>query len=413
MVKRTLFSHGWVIVTVFLVSGIALYGVRFSYGVFFKSLEIEFGLSRAATSSIFSVNLLLSGVSAFFMGWALDRYGPKVTLSLMGLFTGLGLITTGFTNSLWQLYITYSVLLALGIGAIFVVPMSTISRWFDKKRGLAAGIASLGIGLGPLIMAPFATYIIINYTWRIASIIIGLVAFFVVLPISRLLKKSPAEVGALSDGVTASSNGTQNDHPPQTGLTLREALRTRSFYIILLIYLFFSSNIFFITTHLVPHVTDTGFSAMEAATMLSVVGVAAIVGRVLMGIVSDRIGRRFAVIVCALVQGVAVLWLIWAHDFWMLQLFAISFGLAYSGMSPSLAALISDTFGVGRIGTILGVLEVGFGLGAAAGPAIGGYIFDISGSYSAAFLLWTVAMLTAAVISFFVRQEHQIVSKLL
>jgi MFS family permease len=413
MVKRTPFSHGWVIVIVFLVSGIALYGVRFSYGVFFKSLEIEFGLSRAATSSIFSVNLLLSGVSAFFMGWALDRYGPKVTLSLMGLFTGLGLITTGFTNSLWQLYITYSLLLALGIGAIFVVPMSTISRWFDKKRGLAAGIASLGIGLGPLIMAPFATYIIINYTWRIASIIIGLVAFFVVLPISRLLKKSPAEVGALSDGVTASSNGTQNDHPPQTGLTLREALRTRSFYIILLIYLFFSSNIFFITTHLVPHVTDTGFSAMEAATMLSVVGVAAIVGRVLMGIVSDRIGRRFAVIVCALVQGVAVLWLIWAHDFWMLQLFAISFGLAYSGMSPSLAALISDTFGVGRIGTILGVLEVGFGLGAAAGPAIGGYIFDISGSYSAAFLLWTVAMLTAAVISFFVRQEHQIVSKLL
>lgn len=413
MVKRTPFSHGWVIVIVFLVSGIALYGVRFSYGVFFKSLEIEFGLSRAATSSIFSVNLLLSGVSAFFMGWALDRYGPKVTLSLMGLFTGLGLITTGFTNSLWQLYITYSLLLALGIGAIFVVPMSTISRWFDKKRGLAAGIASLGIGLGPLIMAPFATYIIINYTWRIASIIIGLVAFFVVLPISRLLKKSPAEVGALSDGVTASSNGTQNDHPPQTGLTLREALRTRSFYIILLIYLFFSSNIFFITTHLVPHVTDTGFSAMEAATMLSVVGVAAIVGRVLMGIVSDRIGRRFAVIVCALVQGVAVLWLTWAHDFWMLQLFAISFGLAYSGMSPSLAALISDTFGVGRIGTILGVLEVGFGLGAAAGPAIGGYIFDISGSYSAAFLLWTVAMLTAAVISFFVRQEHQIVSKLL
>jgi MFS family permease len=413
MVKRTPFSHGWVIVIVFLVSGIALYGVRFSYGVFFKSLEIEFGLSRAATSSIFSVNLLLSGVSAFFMGWALDRYGPKVTLSLMGLFTGLGLITTGFTNSLWQLYITYSLLLALGIGAIFVVPMSTISRWFDKKRGLAAGIASLGIGLGPLIMAPFATYIIINYTWRIASIIIGLVAFFVVLPISRLLKKSPAEVGALSDGVTASSNGTQNDHPPQTSLTLREALRTRSFYIILLIYLFFSSNIFFITTHLVPHVTDTGFSAMEAATMLSVVGVAAIVGRVLMGIVSDRIGRRFAVIVCALVQGVAVLWLIWAHDFWMLQLFAISFGLAYSGMSPSLAALISDTFGVGRIGTILGVLEVGFGLGAAAGPAIGGYIFDISGSYSAAFLLWTVAMLTAAVISFFVRQEHQIVSKLL
>ena len=406
MVKKTPFFYGWVVVIVFLISGIAIYGVRFSYGVFFKSLEGEFGLTRAATSSIFSINLMLSGIFAFIMGWALDRYGPKLTLSLMGLFTGLGLITTGFTNSLWQLYITYSLLLAMGIGAVFVVPMSTISRWFDKKRGLTAGIASLGIGLGPLIMAPFATYILVNYSWRIAFIVIGLITLFVVIPISRLLKKSPAEIGALSNGAKVSSNEIQNNHVKQTSLTLLEAIRTRSFYIILLIYLFFSSNIFFITTHLVPHVTDIGFSAMEAATVLSMVGVAAIVGRVLMGIVSDRIGRRFAVIICALVQSVAVLWIIWAHDFWMLQLFAILFGFAYSGMSPSMAALISDTFGVGRIGTILGVLEIGFGLGSAVGPAIGGYIFDVSGSYSMAFLLWTTAMLAAALVAFLIRREH-------
>ena len=407
MIKRTSFYYGWVIVIVFLISGIAIYGVRFSYGVFFKSLESEFGLTRAATSSILSVNLMLCGIFAFIMGWALDKYGSKVTLSLMGLFTGLGLITTGFTNSLWQLYITYSLLLAMGLGATFVVPMSTISRWFDKKRGLAAGIARLGVGLGPLIMAPFATYILINHSWRIAFIVIGLIVLFVVIPISRLLKKSPAELGVLSDGVKVSLNQTRDDHLQQTSLTLREAIRTRSFYVILLMYLFFSSNIFFITTHLIPHVTDVGFSAMEAATVLSMVGAVAIVGGVLMGIVSDRMGRRFAVVICALLQSVAALGLIWAHDFWMLQLFAMLFGLAHGGMGPSTAALISDTFGVGRIGTILGVLEVSFGFGAAVGPVIGGYIFDVSGSYSMAFLLWTLAMLTVALVALFVRRERQ------
>jgi len=407
MIKRTSFYYGWVIVIVFLISGIAFHGVRFSYGVFFKSLESEFGLTRAATSFILSVNLMLCGIFAFIMGWALDRYGSKVTLSLMGLFTGLGLITTGFTNSLWQLYITYSLLLAMGIGAIFVVPMSTISRWFDKKRGLAAGIARLGVGLGPLIMSPFATYVLINHSWRIAFIVIGLIVLFVVIPISRLLKKNPAGLGVLSDGVKVSLNQTRDDYLQQTSLTLREAMRTRSFYVILLMYLLFSSNIFFITTHLIPHVTDVGFSAMEAATVLSMVGAVAIVGGVLMGIVSDRMGRRSAVIICALLQSVAALGLIWAHDFWLLQLFAILFGLAHGGMGASMAALISDTFGVGRIGTILGVLEVSFGLGAAVGPVMGGYIFDVSGSYSMAFLLWTLAMLTVALVALFVRRERQ------
>jgi len=407
MIKRTSFYYGWVIVIAFLISGIAIYGVRFSYGVFFKSLESEFGLSRAATSSILSINLMLCGIFAFIMGWALDRYGAKVTLSLIGLFTGLGLITTGFTNSLWQLYITYSLLLAMGIGAIFVVPMSTISRWFDKKRGIAAGIARLGVGLGPLIMAPFATYVLINHSWRIAFIVIGLIVLLVVIPISRLLKKSPAEFGGLSDGVKVSLNQTRDDHLQQTSLTLREAMRTRSFYVILLMYLFFSSNIFFITTHLIPHVTDVGYSAMEAATVLSMVGAVAMGGGIPMGIVSDRMGRRFAVIICALLQSAATLILIWAHDFWLLQLCAILFGLAHGGMGPSMAALISDTFGVGRIGTILGVLEVSFGLGAAVGPLMGGYIFDVSGGYNMAFLLWALAMLTEALVALFVRRERQ------
>lgn len=412
MIKRTPFFYGWVVVIVFLISGIAIYGVRFSYGVFFKSIENEFNLTRAATSSIFSVNMLFTGIFAFLMGWALDRYGPRVVLLLMGLFTGLGLLTTGLTNSLWQLYITYGLLLAVGIGPAFAVFMSTVSRWFDKKRGLAAGIAGTGVGLGPLIMAPSATYLLINFSWRIAFIIIGLIAWLVVIPISRLLKKSPYEIDALPDGVKVAPKDIKNNYPQSTGLSLREALGVRSFWVITLIYLFYSCNLSFIITHLVPHVTDVGFSAMEAATVLSLMGGAAIAGRVLMGIVSDRIGRKFVAFLCALLQSASVLWLIWAKDFWMLQAFAIVFGFAYGGMSPSMAALISDTFGLGRIGTIMGALEVGFGIGSAIGPAVGGYIFDVNGSYTMAFLSWAVALLTTALITILVRRERRIKARM-
>jgi len=404
--------YGWVVVATFFIAGTAIWGIRFSFGVFFKSIESEFDLTRAATSAVFSTLLVTGGACSILGGWAIDRYGPRIVLCLMGLFIGLGLLLTSQTSAAWQLFITYSLLLAIGSGATYVVIMSTVSRWFDKKRGLAVGLAGSGGGLGPLITAPFATYILIKFNWRIAFIIIGLIAWLVVIPISRLLKKSPYEIGALPDGVKVAPKDIKNNYPQSTGLSLREALGVRSFWIITFIYLFYSCNLSFIITHLVPHVTDVGFSAMEAATVLSLVGGAAIAGRVLMGIASDRIGKKFVAILCALLQSAAVLWLIWAKDFWMLQAFAIVFGFAYGGMSPSMASLISDTFGLGRIGTILGALEIGFGIGSAIGPALGGYIFDVNGSYTMAFLSWAVAMLITALITVLVRRERHIKARM-
>jgi OFA family oxalate/formate antiporter-like MFS transporter len=124
LLKDRLF-YGWVVVAVFLVISIALYGIHFSFGVFFKSIEAEFGLSRAATSAILSANVLLGGAYSFFAGRALDRYGPRVALLAMGLFVGLSLVLTSLTNALWQLFFTYSLLLAMGTGPVYVVPITT------------------------------------------------------------------------------------------------------------------------------------------------------------------------------------------------------------------------------------------------------------------------------------------------
>ena len=404
--------YGWVVVATFFIIGTAIWGVRLSYGVFFKSIESEFGLNRAATSSVFSIYMVLGGIFTILVGWALDRYGPRIIILLMGLFTGLSLLLTSQTQSLWQVFIAYSLLLSIGSSAVYVVVMSTVSRWFDKKRGMALGIASSGGGLGTVIMAPFAAYLISSFDWRMAYIVIGLIIWAVVMPLSRLLKRDPYEIGALPDGVKADSADirlqkpeNKEDSVQSSGLSLLQASRTRSFWLVMLIWLFYASSFFLLTTHLVPHVTDIGFSALQGASVLSMMGAVAIAGRIIIGTVSDRIGRKVTVIICNLIQASVMIWLVWIHDLWMFYLFAAMLGLAWGCLTPSMAALISDTFGLDKIGAIMGVLDVGFGVGAAIGPAIGGLIFDITGSYFWAFLFGAVAMFIVAIFTYFIRQE--------
>jgi len=405
-IKDRLF-YGWVVVVAFLVIGTTIFGIRFSFGIFFKSIESEFDLTRTVTSGIFSVHMVLSPVFAILGGLASDRYGPRIVLFLMGLLTGLSLLLTSQANSMWQLFITYSLLLSMGSSAMFVVMMSTVSRWFDKKRGLALGIASSGVGLGIMVMAPFATFLISNFDWRMAFIIIGVIIWLIVFPLSRLLKKDPYEIGALPDGLDSFSKDIKNKEESiqPADFSLLQTLRTKTFWLIAFVWLFLASNMFLVFTHLVPHVTDIGFSAGEAAAVLSLVGGLSVVGRVLMGTVSDRIGSKPTAIICALLQAGALVWLTWSQDLWMLYLFALFYGLSYGGIGPSIAALIGDTFGLRNMGAILGALDIGFGVGGALGPAIGGLIFDATNSYFMAFLLGAVVMFISALLIAVTRRE--------
>lgn len=399
--------YGWVVVVAFLILGTTIWGIRFTFGVFFKSIESEFELTRAATSMIFSMQMVFSVFFAILYGWMLDRYGPRVTFLLMGVFTGLSLVLTSQTNAFWELFITYSLLLAMGTGAIYVGVMSTVSRWFDQKRGLATGIASSGAGLGPLVTAPFATFLIANFNWRTACLVIGVVAWLVVIPLSRLLKRDPYEIGALPDGAETHLEDvkTEEEDVLPADLSLQQAFRTRSFWSITFIFLLLTYNLFLVLTHLVPHATDIGFSALEAATILSLSGGATIVGRILLGSASDRVGRKLAAVICTLLQFGAMVWLLWARDLWMLYLFALIFGLSWGGIGPTMAALIGDIFGLGKLGVIMGVLETGAYIGAAIGPVIGGFIFDLNHSYFLAFSLGAAAMLLATLLIALIRRE--------
>ena len=399
--------YGWVVVINFLITGTALWGTRLSFGIFFKSLENEFNLARVETSAIFSVYMVLSIIFAIIGGRATDRYGPKIVVLFMGIFTGLSLMFTSQVTSHWQLFLTYSLLLSMGTGTIFIVIMSTVSRWFDKKRGLALGIACSGSGLGIVVVAPFATYLITSLDWRMAYIIMGILVWLAAIPLSLFLRKAPYEIGTLPDGVISNSKivRTEEDNIQPTGLSLLQTTRTRSFWLIIFIWLLFASNTFTIITHLVPHATDIGFSPGEAAAILSIIGASNILGRVLLGTISDRMGRKSTAIICALLQGGAMFWLAWSNHLWMLYLFAPIYGFVWGGMATGMAALIGDTFGLSRIGVISGVLDIGFGAGAAIGPALGGLIFDITDSYFMAFLSGGIAMFIVALLIALIRRE--------
>jgi len=404
--------YGWVVVIACLIITTVVYGINYSFGVFLESLESEFGLTRGMTSVVFSVYMLLSCMFGILGGWAVDKYGPRVVALFIGLLTGLSLLLTSQANGSWQLFITYSLLLPLGTGSTYIVIMATVSRWFDKKRGFALGIASSGSGLGAFLMAPFATYLIANVGWRMSYVIIGIIAWVVMIPLSRLLKKSPSEIDALPDGIESASSETRVEEERReyillAGFSLPQASKTSGFWLLQAIWLLYSFCYLLVMTHIVPYAVDIGIPAMEAAFILSLIGGSNVAGRLLMGRVSDNIGRRTTTIICALLVSGVMTWLIWSRDLWMLYLFGIVCGFSFGGIDPVLTALTSDTFGLRSIGVIMGILNVAFGIGSAIGPAVGGFVFDVSKSYSMAFLAGALAMLIVALLLVLIKKPRR------
>ena len=407
-IKDKLF-YGWVVVIAGFAINAIILGTRYSFGVFFKSLESEFDLTRGATSGVFSAYMVFCCAFAILGGWASDRYGPRIVTFLMGLFVGLSFLLTSQTNSSWQLFISYSLLFAIGTGAGYVVLMSTISRWFDRRRGSALGIAGSGVGVGTVVIAPFATYLISSLDWRRAFIVVGLIAGAIIVSFSMLLKKDPSEIGVLPNGVKSGSGemriqDKQDDIQP-ISFSLLQAFRTSNFWFMWIVQLMWALCLHIVLVHIVPHATDVGISAAEAAVVLGLIGMISIPSRVVMGGLSDRIDRKVSAIICALLQAGAVVWLIWSQELWMFYLFAIVYGLGWGGIDPPVVALMGDVFGLRRIGVIMGAMIVGWGIGAAIGPVIGGLIFDVSNSYSAAFSVGAVAMLVATLSVALIRRQ--------
>ncbi len=233
------------------------------------------------------------------------------------------------------------------------------------------------------------------------------------LPVSQLLKKDPYEIGALPDGTTPGCQTPeveQGTTSPQK-VSLLRMFRITSFWSFLFIWLLMAFSALFVMTHIVPHAIDLGFSATESATILSLSGITMIVGRLIAGVITDKLSAKVVAIICSLLQFVALLWLVWVQELWMLYLFGLVHGFTLGGFSTSTTVLIGRTFGLDDIGKILGILEIGIFIGATIGPFLGGLIFDVSNSYTLAFLIMAGAILARIPLVILIRQETGVVKE--
>ena len=238
-------------------------------------------------------------------------------------------------------------------------------------------------------MAPLAAFLIESFEWRQALLILGGIAWLVMLPVAQLMKKDPYEIGALPDGATTGpKTDTVEEHILQSPeLTLQQAFGTRNFWSFLFIWVLLAFSGFFVLTHIVPHATDLGFSVVQSATIISLTGLATTAGRLITGIIIDKISAKAAAVFCSLLQVGVFLWLVWAQELWMLYLFGLLYGFTQGGFSTATTVLLGESFGLTDIGKIMGLLEIGIFIGAGIGPFLGGLIFDVGSSYTGAFLL--------------------------
>ena len=392
--------YGWIIAAAgFLLSFFGI-GARYSFGVFLKSIETEFSITRTAASGIFSIYMLLCVFFAILGGWAIDKQGPRKIGLIMGTMTGLSLLLTSKVYASWQLLITYSLFLSLGTGAIYGVVNTTTSRWFVKKRGFVIGITSSGGSVGAIILAPFATYLISTYNWRTAFIVVGVISWIVMISASVWLKKDPRDMnifpdGALTDDINNKGEKTAVQNPTQS-FTAAQAFRMRQFWLLGLSWLFLSKSIHMVYVHVVPFAVDSGITPLDAAFILSVLGIANILGRLVLGRLSDTIGRKALGVTCGLLHTATLLWLMQSDQLWMMYVFAVIFGLLWGGSGTIITSLVGDIFGTSNLGSIMGLITAGWALGAAIGPAVGGYIFDACGSYHIAFGAGAAALFISA-----------------
>ena len=407
--SRIPFFYGWIIVAVIIASGFIMMGVNSTFGVFFNSLVDEFNLTRASASAILSVRMVFSAIACLLAGWAIDRFGPRKVFTAMGLFVGLSMVLTGLTTSSWQIYITYGLLMSLGAGAVYVVITATVLHWFDRKRGLAIGLTGVGGGIGIASLSPLSASLIISLGWRDTMLLLGGISWFVMILPAQLLKRDPGEVGMFADGDQV-GNQSQTATVETSSLNIRQLFMNVNFWAVFFIWLFMAFSMFFVMTHIVPHSVDIGFSEVEAATILSLSGIAQIVGRLISGIISDRVNAKGIAIVSSLLQFAAILSLVWIRELWMLYLYGFINGITFASFGTSITVLIGRIFTLNDIGKVLGILEVGIYIGGAIGPYLGGLIFDSSGSYNMAFIIMSAAVLVRIILVFILRVRPAIQS---
>jgi len=390
------FFYGWIVAASCFICSFS-YGIFYTLGVFFTTLQKEFDWSSTLTSSIHSLHLMVFVPSTFFMGWLGDKYGPRFPIILGAIFFGVGFSLLSQVDSLIQFYLYYAIA-SSGAGIIFSLPTTTIQRWFVKRSGLALGIVTAGVGAGILVYAPLAEHLISSYGWRAAYIQLG-VGTAIILLLASIWTMTPEKKGIQPYGSKSLAEQEVGlGAVSESSWSLGEALWNRSFWLVCALYFCTVLPIHLIAVHLVPFAVSIGIEKDAASWVWGLVGGISILGRIITPtLVEGTIGWRKGLIIVTAVLAASFVWISMAASLWMLLVFVVIFGVGYGGKVPLIPALMCSYFGTKSLGQILGFIHAVSLIGGAIGPLLAGYIVDTTGHYDIAFLIgagfWAVASL--------------------
>lgn len=382
---RRAFFYGWVVVAVTAVVVLVTAGVRSAPGAFLLTMIDEPGWSTASVSFAAAVGLVVFGLSGPVSGWLMGRIGVKSVVLASLAITGGALIGTSLVREIWQLTLFFGLVSGLGTGLVASVLGPTIAtRWFVRNRGLVVGILGASNSTGQLIFFPLLTALSVTAGWRLGAVVLGVLAFALVVPVLIWLREDPADVGARPLGAVADTPA--RALPPDRGV-MRRAVRTSDFW--------FLAGTFFVCgatsnglvgQHFIPHAVDHGFTAVAASGALAVMGVFNFAGTIASGWLTDRWDPRRLLLIYYGFRGVSLLFLPFIHDAVSIGAFAILFGLDYIATVPPTVALVADRFGRHNVGVVYGWVFAAHMIGAALAAWVAGVVRENVGDYAAAFV---------------------------
>jgi MFS family permease len=362
----------YLVVTGAFLTQFAIIGMFFAYGVMFKEFETEFGWSRTLLSTASAIATLMMGVLASVAGRMADRFGPRRVLLVTGPLFGLGFVMVSLVSAPWQLFLLFATLIPIGLGSHDVVTLSAVARWFSARRGIMSGVVKLGTALGQVALPILAAFLIAGYGWRQAVVILGILAA-VVLVAAALMMSHPAKPATGASSHDAS------------GLSFADARRSRAFWTLCAIQFLFFTSVMSVPVHIAVHGMDLGMTVARAALLLSILGGASAIGRLVIGWSVDSLGGRWSMILCLAVLATSLAAMIDTRNHDILFVVMAFYGAAHGGLFTVVSPTVAEYFGNRAHGALFGAILLAGTIGGALGPIMLGFVFDSFGSYRLGF----------------------------
>jgi MFS family permease len=393
--KRLPFFYGWIIVAVTFVTMAIGVNARTAFSLFFPPILNEFGWDQGVTAGAFSFGFVVSGVVAPLIGRLMDRAGPRAVMELGVALMAGGLLLAPLTSQPWHLYLTIGVMVGAGSVCLGYSGQSLfLPNWFIRRRGLAIGLAFAGVGIGSMTLLPWVQHVIEQTGWRTACTAMGTMVLVVLAPINLLLRKRPEDIGLRPDGDAAPSETAKPVSyvvdADWAGIdwTLRRALRTARFWWLAVGYFGGLYIWYAVQVHQTKFLLDIGFSSGVAVWALGAVSLLGIPGQILLGHVSDRVGREWIWTASCFGFAICFAALIALKSFpslLLVYLMVLAQGALGYGLTSIMGAVVLEIFQGRHFGSIFGTVMLAALAGGAAGPFVTGFLHDVSGSYTLAF----------------------------